>query len=302
MESKFNFAGEKIILPAQTSQWHSDCCEMNILTNPNSNSVSDVCKYQMIPLGNYFVPINQNDLYYVFISKPMKIIENCYGKSMEHQFFSKSGLLRLSEDCQISTDEIHLTTRNDHKLDMGEVELSDKKVNYEVIDEILGKLTALNNAQISKFNTTTLVIDHNNGFNELARNVDEMIEKIRMNEDFEQLRHDDYVHSGGQIGILTVILILGVIVLIFYIYRKIYSPNIWLKLEEIFEDTQMFPKLFTSKHKSHQSDIELHDMSDHFQHMPEPEYKPTAPYYPISLLKKQSPQQSKSTLYPTLPK
>lgn len=232
-DSIFNMAGEKIIQPATTSQYHVASCEKNVLTNPSTDSIpSQLCEYDMIPSGNYFVPINHNDIFYVSISKPLKIIENCYGKAQEQHILYRSGLLRLRENCRISTDQIHLRTKNNHRLDMGEIKLSNAIAPLDTIDEIMEKIATLNNTKIPKLKKTTFINDHINDFDKLASKFDEQIEKNKLDISFKQMNYYDYYRSLGSIIFSASIFFVVGILLILYLEKMFFSPTFWLNLME----------------------------------------------------------------------
>lgn len=209
---------------------------MRNLTNSYANSIPQACKYNLIPSSNYFIPINRNDLYYIFVSTPFNVTESCYDKESITHNLSNSGLLTLNKNCQINTDQIHLRTRNDYKLGMDAVELLNVTVRFNKFDEIVEKMATLNQIEIPKFHKTTLIDNTNSDLNELSRYVDKLIEKFEIREKFEQLRNDDYYHTLGSIVIVMIFLIIAVIAVIVYFKRKLCSSEFWDSLENKFEE------------------------------------------------------------------
>lgn len=251
--SKFNLAGEKIITPdANSYTGHSESCEIQIFTNAE-DSILKFCDTKIIPSTTYFVPININDIYYVSIPNKIKMVEYCYGSYSKDHVLHSSGFLRLTDDCHVSTDKIHLMPRSNYKIDMGAIELINKSEAITNLTRMINSLHTTNNiptnifSSLSKYNETMLISDPIEDFKDLVRRADELIEKANYNQRFENAYDEIFKHSNAFIAIVIIAMILAFIVVYLFLKKKLFSKEFTQKLNKKFEHSGIFPKGITKK-------------------------------------------------------
>lgn len=246
--SETNAAGEKIIKPEENSHAdYSKNCEISILINPEKDSIGKTCDVKLIPTSNYFIPINNNDLYYVSISRPMVILEHCHGHPSTSHELTESGMLRLEKNCRINADKINIRPRNNFKYNSTsseDIKLLTNSTIFTTIEILFDKITSFNKTKIPTSHKTMLIRDDVNDYNRLAKEAEDLMEKTKYEDRLKEIHYDDFIHSIGAISISTIILIIGIIILIIFLYKKFFSRGLWTQLADFFESESFVPKIF----------------------------------------------------------
>lgn len=256
---KLNYYGETIIKPTKSKYTN---CEMSILLKPKRNLISQYCDYKVIPTGNYIVPINSNDLFYVSVTESMNdgllAEERCSDGIKRHQMFVNSGMLRLSKDCHLHIgDRIDLTSRNNDEPDAIKFKAVTEVADANAIAIINDKISALNDKDIPKA-TKIILINHTNAneYKELIREVHSYrIEKIKLNETNENYnsiyQYMMRLHANSVFFFMIFVIVVVKIIdrLVFSISLAQKHENFDRKHEDLFlkiNPTALYPKLVPS--------------------------------------------------------
>lgn len=244
----FNLAGEKIIKPAENGYFdYTKNCEMNILINPNKETIEKICDIKIVPTTNYFIPINNNNLFYVSIVKPVVIIEHCHRLPSTTHELDASGILHLDEGCRLNAERIHIRARNNFRTDSGDITLLHNKSISTTIDVFFDKIGALNHTTIPTLHEPVLIREDENDYNRLIKEADNLMEKIKYEKKFNEMDTNDYVHSISSVSISTIILIFCLLIFSLIIYKKFFSESLWMKLANHFNESNIFPKIFVKQ-------------------------------------------------------
>lgn len=226
-KSKFNIAGERIIKPIENSHTdHSKSCEVSFLINPDSNFILNHCDIRTIPSGIYSVPIILNDLYHVSVPGTISIKETCNGDFGRLHEIRSSGVFSLTENCHIIMDKIILRKRSELRMDMGEIKFLDQEVHIS-FENSSKMFSDLNDTVVPTSNTPTLVNNFIEDFNELANKADEIIKTNKYDKKFKEMYFDKIFHWIKSVSTSTIIVIVAIIFLGIYIYRKLFNADFW---------------------------------------------------------------------------
>lgn len=243
----YNLHGEKIIKPAENARLdYEDNCEISIFLRPSAKSLSKSCEVKVIPTSNYFISLNNNDLFYVQISKPTIITEYCHKKPSKFQEIKENGLLELNKECRVVTDNISLRPRNNYKFESEEIiTLSDSTQNT-TFEVILNKLNFIFNGTIPEIKDNILIQDYSSDYNNLIDKAEKLIDKSKMVANYKNLNYkliektqDSYIFTS----VLVMIVIAIIIIVVWYLYSKFFSISTWVKLANRLNGENI-PKLF----------------------------------------------------------
>lgn len=242
----FNIDGEIIIKPAENSHTdYSKNCEISILIHPEKDTITKTCDMKLLPNSNYFIPINNNDLYYTSISKPIVILEYCHKHASTSYELTSSGILRLDKDCRVNADKINIRPRNNFKTLSEEIKLLNNRTTFTTVEILLDKIATLNNTKIPTSHKTVLIRDDVDDYNRLAKEAEDLMNEAKFDDKFKEVHRRDYAHSFSTILITITLIIIAGIVIATILYKKLFSESLWGKLANHFEKSNFqIPKLF----------------------------------------------------------
>lgn len=249
-QSKYTIKQEKIITPKENSYLDIyQNCELNIFRAPKEKTIIERCDVKLIPTMNYFVSINHNDLFYVAIKDPITITEYCEGKSMRTYQLNKSGKLTLEKGCKVTTEEISIRPRIDYKLH------SDEHIILSNYSQTITKnaftkiLEFAKNITIPHLDKDIIIKDFTKDFEKLAHTADELVEQSKWDSKIEKIYYDNIESDYfiyWIIGLVVILTVIGIILLGFYISKKFYNIDTWVKLADVLgsKHSNNVPKLF----------------------------------------------------------
>lgn len=242
----FNLDGEIIIKPAENSHTdYSKNCEVSILIHPEKDTMAKTCDMKLLPNSNYFIPINNNDLYYVSISNPIVILEHCHKQASTSYELTSSGILRLDKDCRVNADKINIRPKNNFKALSEEIKLLNNRTTFTTVEILADKIMALNNTKIPTSHKTVLIREDIDDYNRLAKEAKESMEEAKFDDKFKEVHYRDYAHSLSTILITIILIIIAGIIIATFLYQKLFSESLWGKLANHFEKTNFqIPKPF----------------------------------------------------------
>lgn len=250
LKAKFNLHGERIITPAENAHInYNDNCEIIIFRSPNKKLLSKYCDVKIIPTSNYFVSLNNNDMFYVQISKPILVTEYCHKKPSSFQEIKSSGLLQIDRECRVVTDKVSLRPRTNYRFDSRDLIMLTNTTQQTTFEAIFDKIKLIATIDIPKINDNVLIQDYTIDFNRLVDKADSLIEKARIENKWKDLegKNKRSLHYSLVISIIcSLIIIVLVVILVWYIYKKFFSIGIWIKLANVLgkKDVDKIPELF----------------------------------------------------------
>lgn len=251
-----NFYGEKIITPSENSYLDiSQSCEITIFLAPRKNTIMNLCEIRIIPTMNYFIPINHNNIFYITISKPITLIEHCFGKQIKSYDIHNSGKITLEPGCRISTDKLSIRPRTNYKyISGGEIILSNRtqSISLKAFSE---KIAHLRNVPTPEFENDVVIKDHSTDFEKLASQAEKLIEQATWESNMEEIHYDNVNRSYfiyWIMGIAIIALIIGITIFGICIYLRFYNINTWIKLANVLgtNNSDRVPKLFIQNRPS----------------------------------------------------
>lgn len=236
---------EKIIAPnANIFHDFRDNCEMTLKLNFHGNNLTQLCNFRTIPITNYFVSISSFNKYFISLVKPTTLIEFCPKKPIYSKRITKSGLLTLSDNCKIQTDKITLRPRiqtvyEDHT----EIQIfSDlPKISFEALQQQLQNVSQP--SDLHSLESSLLIDDHIDEFNNLADRTDQLIEQISDRNIYDEIyvtkiKHNFYI----VIGIMSCLFII-IIIIAHFLHSKFYNIETWTNLAKRFANPNDQPRI-----------------------------------------------------------
>lgn len=229
-----NTNNEKIISP--TSNIHHDFrdnCEMTLKLNPHATNVGNLCNFRTIPTTNYFISLNSFNRYFISLTKPTTLIEFCPGKQVFSKHVSSSGFLTLTENCRIQTDKITLRPRIKTIVNkQSEMQMvSDlSNITYEALAERMRNFSEPLDLHSSE--SSLLIDDHIQDFDELADGVDNLIEQASDRNTFEEMHGSKMKHNFFIVGGILSIFFISIAILVYCLYSKFHNVDTWVNLAE----------------------------------------------------------------------
>lgn len=246
----FNLHGEKIIKPAENAHMdYNDNCEISIFRNPSKQAFSKFCDIKIIPTSNYFVSLNNNDMFYVQISKPLMITEYCFKKPSTFHEIKTSGLLQLDRRCRIVTDKVSLRPRANYRFDSKNIIVLANSTQNTTFQSITERINLLMNVSIPRIERNILISDYTTDFNNLVNKADDLIEKAKLDSKWKQM---EYIHSQNSkksftfTGFMALIIIILIIFIVWFFYTRFFKLDTWVTLAKKLGDGNVhdIPRLF----------------------------------------------------------
>lgn len=207
---------------------NDDSCEMSILLNPTKKAIEAACDTHNIPGANFFVAIERNILYYIYVDKMVKVQEQCRGKPTTVHIIESNGYINLDKNCRINTDKIsirpHLNTRINSASIINLAEWS-QNLTISTFKDMVGESLLLETSTDLK--ESHLIQNHESEYDKLIDQVDELIKNREYRLKLEQIHFDDI--KTGLISSSTAIL---VAVLAFLIIITIAYKWLWRSIIE----------------------------------------------------------------------
>lgn len=248
-KSKFNMRGERIVKPAENARIeYSQNCEISIFMNPIRDTIQKFCDIKRIPTSNYFISINSNDMFYVKIVKPVLITEFCRNKVAQNRVINESGFLKLDKECRVTTDKISLRPRAAYRFESRDIIVLANSTQNMTFDVIMSKVKFLNNISIPHIEDNVLIQDYSNDFNILYDKAEKLIEKSKMESKYEEIHYDNINRTRLSFlftGILVLIIVTVISFVLWYLYKKFFNINTWIKLADVLgKNSNNVPKIF----------------------------------------------------------
>lgn len=226
--AKTNSKNEKIIKPSKNSQLdYTQSCELTIFMNPRKEIIQNLCDIKIIPTANYFISLNNNNLFFVTIVKPTIITEYCDGKSIQTHDITTNGKLSIS--CRITTNQISIRPRSTIKFESDEIIVLSNRTNSLTMNT-LSEILNTQNITFTEFEDDILVKDYSIDYSKLIDKADKFIEKKNIESKIEEIHYDQVNRSYfiyWLIGIAIVTIIFCGLALVAYLYLKFYNINTW---------------------------------------------------------------------------
>lgn len=220
-------SGEKFITPFENTHLDfSRNCEMTVFMAPHKKAIENICTLDIIPKMNYFIALNHNNTYFVVISKPVTLIENCRGKQMKSHDLHRSGKLVLDPGCSISTDKISIKARSNYRMSSeGVIVLSDRVRNLS-LTAFTEKIANLKDSPIPEMENDVVIKDFSVDFLKLKAQANTLMEKAVWDSDIQEIRlaqSSSTDLTGWAIGFVAAILIILTMFLITQASLKFYK-------------------------------------------------------------------------------
>lgn len=235
-KSRFNLRGERIIKPAENAVIdYSQNCEISIMMHPKEETLIKYCEIRSIPTSNYFISINSNDAFYLRITKPLLITEYCRHKPAQPHEIKESGILIISKECRVVTDRISLRPRNNYKYDSKQIITLANHTMDITFKAIAERVKRSFNVSIARKDDNILIQDSSNDFDMLIEKANKLIEKTETDKKWNDIQYAT-VHASkksyGFTTLMTIIILVLIIVVIWYLYKKFFSVETWIKLAD----------------------------------------------------------------------
>ncbi|XP_031637272.1 uncharacterized protein LOC116349811 [Contarinia nasturtii] len=233
-QGQFNLHGEKILKPAENARIdYSDNCEISIFMNPNKEVLKKYCDIKIIPNSNYFIPLNNNDMFYVLISKPIIVTEYCHNQPSKFREIKSSGILQINKECRVVTDKISLRPRWNYRFESKEVlDLGFNTINT-TFESIFEKINFLSNITIPDIDENILIQDYSADYKQLIEKADKVIEKNNFNREWSNFKWENagkFKKSYSFFGSSLLIIIILIAIVIWFFYSRFFSLSTWTKL------------------------------------------------------------------------
>lgn len=243
----FNVNAEKIIKPNENIyNDYENNCEMKIYMDPTEEAVSSLCNVKVLPVTNYFIPIDLRYKYYLYLSTPIKLIEFCQNKPISTQTITTSGMLKISEDCKIRTEKITLRPRLKTTIKSQKIIELRFEIKNITIDKLTNNIENITTPLDLKMTESVLIQDHIKDYSILASKTDEMVEKILTKKRFEEIHYDKIKSYFWITLMIIVIVIIIVAIVVFILYKRFYHVNTLMKLGEKLNDLD-FPTKYVHR-------------------------------------------------------
>lgn len=173
-------------------------CETSLLLRSDFGTISRYCNYHEIPNGNYIVPIDSEmNFYYISVIEPMATEEQCSDGKQTNQTLSKSGLLRLSGDCDFYIDgqiRINSSSNNDN-VDAIKIRAVNNVTEANAIAVIKDRISAMNYADTRNPADTFSIHHPVDNFKKLIQAMhSHRIKQTKLNKTIYSQKHDN---NGG---------------------------------------------------------------------------------------------------------
>lgn len=242
-----NKRGELIFNPAQNAHFTSDeSCEMSILLNPTEKAIKRSCDTHTIPTATYFIAVEQNLLYYVYVQKTTLIREHCSGKPTTTHELVENGYIKLDRNCRINTDKISIRPHLDVRINSTSIiklAESTQNITFTTLNDMTGGSSVWTDDIENE--GSILIQNHESEYAKLIAKTDELIREQNYNERFAQIDSNDLktgMASSSFAIFITVIIVISVVVIL---YKKFFGIAIWQQLAKTLEgQTDNIPKLF----------------------------------------------------------
>lgn len=239
LQSEFDNAkstpnNEKIFTPSEHT-YHDvfQNCELNIFRSPKKSTISKLCNVKIIPTMNYFVAINQNNLFFVAISNPIKITETCNNKPLKTYDLMKSGKLSIEGGCTISTDKLSIRSKTNY-VTLSKEELILSNYTQEItLEAFAEKIEFSKNITIPHTDNDIVIKNHAEDFDKYIEQADQLVENSQWENKIKEIHYDHINNSNFTFWlIITLVLILLILIAIIcgYAYMRFYNIDTWMKL------------------------------------------------------------------------
>lgn len=229
-----NTNNDKIISP--NSNIHHDfrdSCEMTLKLDPHSTNIKNLCNFRAIPSTNYFISLDSFNKYFIFLAKPTTLIEFCPRKQVTSKHISSSGFLTLTENCRIQTDRITLRPRIKTIVENhSEIQIiSDlSNITHEVMADRVKNFSEPLDLNFSE--SSLLIDDHIQNFDELADRVDNLIEQTSDRNAFKDVNDSRMKHNLITIGGILLFFFISITSLVYFLNAKFNNVDTWINLAE----------------------------------------------------------------------
>lgn len=272
ISSKFNLRGERIIQPAENSYLDfSHNCEIGILMNPQRANILKYCDIKLVPTLNYFISLNNNDLFFLRISKKVTLIEYCPNSQPNFFEYTKSGHLTLNKDCRVVTDKISIRPRSNYRFDSSEVITLANHSHNAIYEGIFDHMQLNFNISLPDLHENILIQDHSGDYNKLVQKADKLIVKAKLERKWSEIRSNNIAVTKFSFGFTTfmALLIISIIIAtVIYFYKKFFNIDTWEKLAEVLgrKHADRIPQMFvrTSEpiiHVEHSADDRVENVA-----------------------------------------
>lgn len=248
--SKFNLRGERIIKPAENAYLDfSQNCEIGIFINPQKDNIIKYCDIKFIPTSNYFVSLNNNDLFFLNIVKKVTLIEYCPNTQPNFTEITGNGLVTLNRDCRVVTDKISIRPRSNYRFDSSEIITLANHSHNAIYESIFEKLQLNLSSPIPMIDDNVLIQDYSVDYKKLVSKADKLIEKANLEHKWSEMSTADFIVTRNSFGftlIVAIIIIILIIAIVFYFYKRFFNIDTWEKLASVLGRNYIdrIPRLF----------------------------------------------------------
>lgn len=188
---------ELIFNPAQNAHFtNDDSCEMSILLNPIKRAIESACDTHIIPAANYFVAIEPNMLYYIYVDKMVKIKEQCRGKPTTTHIIQSSGYIQLDRNCRINTDKISIRPHLNMQINTTSIiKLAEysQNITIKTLKEMASEMLAPD--AIGDVETNHLIQNTENEYGKLIDQANELLKDRKYDDEFQKV-HINHIITG----------------------------------------------------------------------------------------------------------
>lgn len=205
---------EKTILcfpQAETYLENSENCESNILFEHDTHNLFATCGVKQIPNMNFIEPLMQNT-YYIYITKPMTVRENCVRKTSNYSTLSTIGILEMDPHCEIIINGMNIYAKSTLKRDkiyQAESPRIFHKIAIQNLTLLAEKMKGISRPAPLKY------INSNEDFSKLSQKTDIEFNNLKAMENITLMES-----SSIQNNLIIVISVIAALILINYIIKK----------------------------------------------------------------------------------
>lgn len=214
---------EILYKPSTIIQHQSDrVCVWKLFNNPSLENALEVCETGVIPNTNYLISINENNLYYIFLHKPLQMWENCQNSKPNTFTLEQSGLLRIHAKCSLRTDEFTIQSRNLFSLNMSQI-IVPNITGHLISNDQISKLSKLGNFKFDISTESAILIQNREELNKLSERAHKLAESNNYELKWENI-HYDQIKSSLLLGFSCISLFSMGGYLVYYILLRKLNP------------------------------------------------------------------------------
>lgn len=122
-----------LVCKTSNPTYTNNSCELSIFQK--KNSLSNLCTFLETVQQNRFLPLYQENTYFVSIQHPTTITAICENASDYRQILSEDGILKIPKNCEVKNENLEIKSHNDISLYTSISSKIDTTINNQIITD-----------------------------------------------------------------------------------------------------------------------------------------------------------------------